>query len=163
LNHRKILFFSLSIILLALLFVWILFFGNISDSGQQVVINNTAAPPLPTLDAGRVTEGAELYSTYCASCHGADLEGADEWKRTLPDGSLPPPPHDNTGHTWHHPDGLLVSITLNGGGPAYDSRMPAFGDQLSEHQVLSILEFIKSKWGKDEREFQWWITVTQNE
>jgi mono/diheme cytochrome c family protein len=161
LNHRKILVYSLAVILLALLFGWFLFFVNSSDSHRQVVINNTPAPPLPTLDAARVAEGAELYAAYCASCHGADLEGAAEWKRTLPDGSLPPPPHDNTGHTWHHPDDLLLSITLEGGDPAYDSRMPAFGDQLSEHQVLSILEFIKSKWGDEEREFQWWMTATQ--
>lgn len=162
-NSRNFFILLLAGILLALVLAWFLFIGNPVFSGRQIVINNTPVPPLPTLDAGRVASGAELYDAYCASCHGANLEGAADWKRTLPDGSLPPPPHDNSGHTWHHADDLLMSITLNGGDPAYNSRMPAFGDQLSEHQVLSILEFLKSKWGREEREFQWWITANQTE
>jgi mono/diheme cytochrome c family protein len=105
--------------------------------------------------------GAALYAQYCASCHGVNLEGAPDWKISLPDGSLPPPPQDSSGHTWHHPDPLLLDIVANGGDPAYNSRMPAFGDQISKDEMISILDFIKSTWGKDEREFQWWMTVTQ--
>jgi S-disulfanyl-L-cysteine oxidoreductase SoxD len=127
---------------------------------KPVVINNTPVPPVPTLDSGRVTQGADLYIQRCASCHGRDLEGAPEWKKPLADGSLPPPPHDSTGHTWHHPDALLLSIIANGGDPASNSRMPGFKDQLSQDEMAAILDFIKSQWGRDEHEYQWWITVT---
>jgi mono/diheme cytochrome c family protein len=40
--------------------------------------------------------------------------------------------------------------------------MPAFGERLSEDETTAILDFIKSKWGREEREFQWWITATSD-
>jgi len=140
--------------------VALLLFWRAPSAGSPVVINNTAVPPVPTLNPDRVALGATLYANNCAECHGANLEGAPDWKKPLPDGSLPPPPHDRSGHTWHHPDSLLLNIVANGGDPAFNSKMPAFKDKLSEEEMAAILEFIKSKWGKDEREFQWWMTAT---
>lgn len=130
-------------------------------TGKPVVINNTPVPPVPTLDTARLGQGATLYAQYCSRCHGTDLEGAPDWKKSLSDGSLPPPPQDGSGHTWHHPDSLLLDIMTNGGDPADNSKMPAFGDQISKDEMISILDFIKSTWGKDEHEYQWWMTVTQ--
>ena len=49
-----------------------------------------------------VTHGAQIYAAACASCHGADLEGQPNWRFRNADGRLPAPPHDETGHTWHH-------------------------------------------------------------
>ncbi len=134
-------------------------------SGNQVVINGTVVPPVPTLNAERVAQGEALYAQYCASCHGPNLEGQPNWKQSLPDGSLPAPPHNASGHTWHHPDEKLLDITLRGGqvvyGDAnYKSNMPAFGDKLSEADITALLDFIKSRWGKDQREYQWWMTTT---
>lgn len=137
-------------------------YQQIDAANQPVVINQTAVPPLPTLNPEDVAQGETLYAQYCAKCHGANLEGAPDWKRQLPDGSLPPPPHDNSGHTWHHPDELLISITENGGDPAYNSKMPAFKDQLSREDIVAILEFIRSRWDREEREFQWWVSVRPN-
>ncbi len=130
---------------------------------RPIIINNIEAPPLPTLDPARVAQGATFYAQQCASCHGVDLKGAPNWKDSLADGSLPPPPHDSSGHTWHHKDDLLVSITLNGGNPQFKSKMPAFKDKLSEADVTAILNFIKSKWGQKEREFQWWMTTVSDQ
>ena len=130
---------------------------------KPVVINQTAVPPLPTLEAARVERGAELYAQYCAECHGANLEGALDWKRPLADGSYPPPPHDDSGHTWHHPDELLLKIIAQGGNPAGNSKMPAFGDDLTQDEIASVLDFIKSRWGTEARQFQWWITATSTE
>lgn len=130
---------------------------------RSIVINNIEAPPLPTLDPARVAQGAMLYAQQCASCHGVDLKGAPNWKESLPDGSMLPPSHDSSGHTWHHKDDLLVNIILNGGDPQFKSKMPAFKDKLSEADILAILDFFKSKWGRQEREFQWWMTTVSDQ
>ncbi len=139
-----------------------LFFQLGRPVNRPVVINQTAVPSLPTLNPEIAAQGEVLYAQYCALCHGAALEGAASWKQTLPDGSLPSPPHDSSGHTWHHADELLMSIILNGGDPSYNSKMPAFKDKLTEDESKAVLEFIKSKWGREEREFQWWITARPN-
>lgn len=131
-------------------------------ANRPVVINQTAVPPLPTLDSENAAQGEILYAQYCAKCHGVNLEGAPNWKQRLPDASLPPPPHDSFGHTWHHSDELLISITENGGDPTDNSKMLSFKNQLSRQEIIAIFEFIKSKWGRDEREYQWWITSRPN-
>lgn len=118
-----------------------------------------AGPP-PELDGARVAAGANLYAKYCASCHGTDLKGDPEWQVPNADGTYRPPPQDSSGHTWHHGDDLLVDIILNG-SEFLQSRMPPFGAQLSEAEVLSILEFFKSMWGPEERALQWEVTLRQ--
>ena len=45
--------------------------------------------------------GFNNYQEYCASCHGVNLEGQANWRSRNQDGTLPAPPHDETGHTWH--------------------------------------------------------------
>ena len=101
-------------------------------------------------DAALVALGGQIYAAECAACHGARLEGQPEWRRALPDGGRPAPPHDETGHTWHHADDLLFGITKFGGqafSPAgYDNRMPAFEDRLTDRQIEAALAYIKSTW-----------------
>ena len=102
-------------------------------------------------DARQVALGATVYRDNCASCHGANLEGQPEWKSRKPDGRFPAPPHDETGHTWHHPDDTLFQITKVGLKPpvapaGYESDMPAFGPVLTDEQIWAVLAFIKSKW-----------------
>jgi mono/diheme cytochrome c family protein len=87
------------------------------------------------------------------------LEGQPDWKIRQEDGSYPAPPHDSTGHTWHHPDEQLLEIIARGGDPALGSKMPGFENTLSADQMQAILAFIKSHWGDEERAFQWWITA----
>ncbi|MDF1499695.1 MAG: cytochrome c [Anaerolineales bacterium] len=130
-----------------------------SSEIEAVTIQGTAVPPVPTLDVKRVQAGQELYTQYCAACHGLDLEGQLNWKLPKADGSYPAPPHNSQGHTWHHPDELLLEIIANGGDPALGATMPGFGEVLSEEQMGMILDFIKSHWGEEERQFQWWVTA----
>jgi S-disulfanyl-L-cysteine oxidoreductase SoxD len=129
-------------------------------SSQPIMFGDITVPPVPRLSATLVARGATLYTSYCAQCHGANLEGVPNWKERLADGSLPPPPHDSSGHTWHHPDKVLLEIIREGGNPASNSKMPAFGDKLTNDKMMTILDFIKSSWGKKEREYQWEITAT---
>ncbi|WP_239025206.1 c-type cytochrome [Rhodoligotrophos defluvii] len=102
-------------------------------------------------DPRQVALGETIYQRYCASCHGARLEGQPNWRARKPDGRLPAPPHDATGHTWHHPDEQLFRITKSGLGPplapsGYESDMPAFGGTLTDEQIWAVLAFIKSQW-----------------
>jgi len=150
---------TLMLVGLAFIVIAIILLNNGSSTGKPVVINNTSVPPVPKLRADRVAEGEGLYMQFCSECHGVDLKGSPTWKEPLADGSLPPPPQDDTGHTWHHPDRQLIEIIQNGGDPNFYSKMPGFGDKLTEDQIISILEFFKSKWGVEAREAQWWISV----
>ena len=138
-----------------------------TDSTQATIPSAVAftadeLPPIPQLDTDRVEQGQIIYGQYCSSCHGADLTGEPNWKVRNDDGSLRPPPHDNSGHTWHHSDQLLLSITRDSSDLA-ESRMPPFGDSLSDDEIMSILEFLKSVWGPEEREFQWRVTWSEQQ
>jgi mono/diheme cytochrome c family protein len=66
------------------------------------------------------------------------------------DGTLPAPPHDEHGHTWHHSDEILFGITKHGGqrnAPAgFVSRMPGFAATMSDKQIHAVLAYIKSRW-----------------
>lgn len=110
-------------------------------------------------------DGAALYQQNCASCHGAELQGQPDWRSPGPDGRLPAPPHDATGHTWHHSDDILFRITRDGTaaivGGGYESNMPGFGDTLSDAQIHAIHEYIKSTWPDRERAHQEMISGKQ--
>jgi S-disulfanyl-L-cysteine oxidoreductase SoxD len=120
-------------------------------------------PPLPALDAAEITLGQAVYETHCAACHGANLEGQPEWKTPNEDGSWRAPPHDATGHTWHHSDKVLLETIRLGGArlPANVgvSAMPAYADVLSEEEMTAVLTYIKSTWPEDIRTIQWEATV----
>jgi mono/diheme cytochrome c family protein len=111
----------------------------------------------PALAQATFPDGRQLYIERCASCHGANLEGQPNWMTRKPDGKLPAPPHDETGHTWHHSDRQLLVITRDGLAtiaPGYVTDMPDFGDQLTDQEILAILDFIKSSWPERQRAFQ---------
>lgn len=104
-------------------------------------------------DATQVARGQQIYTAQCVSCHGANLEGQPNWKQELPTGGRPAPPHDATGHTWHHADALLFDIIKRGGQasspPSYKNNMPAFGGALSDDEIWATLAYIKSTWSPD--------------
>ncbi|MFC0808876.1 c-type cytochrome [Ensifer sp. P24N7] len=108
--------------------------------------------------AATVRLGRTLYAQRCASCHGVKLEGQPDWKSPLPTGKMPAPPHDASGHTWHHPDSVLFRITREGPaaivGSGYKSDMPRFGGVLSDEEIRAVLAFIKSTWPERERAYQ---------
>ena len=109
-------------------------------------------------DQALVMRGQTVYRTTCASCHGATLAGQPTWKERLPSGLLPAPPHDASGHTWHHPDALLFRIVKDGGAsvllPGDQSGMPAFGFTLTDADIWAVLSYIKSTWPADIQQHQ---------
>jgi len=111
-------------------------------------------------DARQVERGKSVYGQHCASCHGARLEGQANWKQKLSNGRMPGPPHDASGHTWHHPDTVLFGITKHGlvpgkyAPPGYQSDMPAYANTLTDEEIWAVLAYIKSSWPPDIRETQ---------
>lgn len=106
----------------------------------------------------RIELGRSLYDAHCARCHGKQLEGQADWKTPLPSGRLPAPPHDASGHTWHHADEVLVGVTRNGlkpyAGENYESDMPAFAGVLRDDEIEAVIAYIKSTWPEPERDYQ---------
>ncbi len=118
-----------------------LFSGRVAQSG----------PALKPVDARTIATGKEIYTVQCASCHGANLEGQPNWKSPGADGLMPAPPHDETGHTWHHPDQVLFDITKFGvakmaGLKNYESAMPIYEGVLNDEEIIAVLSYIKSTW-----------------
>lgn len=100
-------------------------------------------------DATQVALGEQVYRAHCASCHGEQLEGQPNWRARRADGRMPAPPHDETGHTWHHPDEMLFRMTKEGLAsmvPGYQSDMPRYQEVLTDEEIWAVLAFIKSRW-----------------
>ncbi|MFC3003817.1 c-type cytochrome [Falsiroseomonas tokyonensis] len=98
--------------------------------------------------------GQRVYAEYCASCHGANLEGQPDWRTRRPDGRLPAPPHDATGHTWHHSTAQLIELTRKGVAglvPGYESDMPAFEGVLTDTEIAAVVAYIASTWPQELR------------
>jgi ABC-type transport system substrate-binding protein/mono/diheme cytochrome c family protein len=122
-------------------------------------VQQAAVPPAPSgtpplqadpRNAAQVAVGQAMYAQHCAACHGVNLEGQPNWQKRLPSGSFPAPPHDATGHTWHHPDQYLFETTKYGwqrfAPPDYQSAMQGFQDVLSDAEIWAALAYIKSHW-----------------
>ena len=132
--------------------------------GLTACVGGTSTPaasgsPYPMLAAAQVSRGRGVYQQHCAACHGANTEGAPDWATPGPDGLYPPPPHDDTGHTWHHSDRVLYEIIRDGMGdplrPDSPLRMPAWGGTLSDADIHAVVEYFKSLWTAEHRQWQW--------
>lgn len=107
-------------------------------------------------DVAVVASGKQVYERHCASCHGVKLEGQPDWRTRDASGRLPAPPHDATGHTWHHPDEVLFRIVKEGLAktanlPDYRSAMPVYAGVLSDAEIVAALSYIKANWPPDIR------------
>ncbi len=113
--------------------------------------NGARATPDPL-----VNKGAALYQANCQSCHGGAAGGS---LRDIP------PPHNASGHTWHHPDQQLTEIILNGLDISLpgESKMPAFKDKLNAEDVQAILALLKTWWTPEQRKFQAEATTQQQD
>ncbi len=116
-------------------------------------------------DPAVLAEGRTVYEQRCAACHGARLEGQPDWRVRDAAGLLPAPPHDASGHTWHHPDAVLFDITKYGVAKAanlkdYQSAMPAFEGTLTDAQIVAVLSWIKAQWPEEIRKQQEAVNAT---
>jgi mono/diheme cytochrome c family protein len=138
----------------AMIFRLILLFALICVSSCEKSLPN-ANPD----DAQQVARGKQFYDQNCARCHGENMSGESDWRKRKDDGKLPAPPHDESGHTWHHPDKLLFGIVKHGLVPPYapanySSNMPSFAGKLTDQEIWDTLAYIKSRWSADIQEKQ---------
>lgn len=116
-------------------------------------------------DQALVMQGRAIYMNNCAACHGESLQGQPNWRERMANGRLPAPPHDKAGHTWHHPDAMLVDMVKNGlvpgktAPPGYVSDMPAYGAVLSDEEIIAVIAYIKSPWPPKVLEAQKEVTL----
>lgn len=135
---------------------WIVAIAGVAVLGAGALIYSMGrAAGLAFIDPSeqqRVIRGKTIYANSCASCHGASLQGQPNWRQRMLNGRLPAPPHDKTGHTWHHPDAMLFDMVKNGlvpgktAPPGYQSDMPAYREILTDEEIISVLAYIKSSW-----------------
>ena len=123
-------------------------FSNVLAETDRVVLRDN--------DPAIVALGANVYEANCASCHGADLEGQANWRSPGEDGRLLAPPHDETGHTWHHDGDTLFQLTKYGvsaliNDPNLASNMPIYDRVLSDKEIIAVLSYIKTTWPEESR------------
>ncbi len=152
---------AISLVVLVLGVAYVIYIMQGGGQGNE----QGGAPQLLQAGGPAVVElGERVYAENCAACHGVNLEGEPgfDWRQKKPDGTFPAPPHDKTGHTWHHPDTLLFTYTANGGqvflGDTGTSGMPAFADVLTFQEIEAVLVYIKSTWPEAIRERQRLVT-----
>lgn len=113
-------------------------------------------PAIPNDEAGerwyaveQVTAGANVFREHCALCHGEQAQGlVSDWRKTLDDGSFPPPPLDGTAHAWHHPLSVLKQV-IDQGGAEFGGKMPAFANVLSEDEKFAAIAYFQSHWSNE--------------
>ncbi len=120
------------------------------------IFNNKKEETIPNrwYTQAQVNLGEKVFSNNCAVCHGEKAEKTIHWKKTLEDGSYPPPPLNDKAHVWHHLKWQILQIITKGGEP-YKGNMPAFGNKLSTKEKEAAIAFFQTFW--DEKHYNLWI------
>ena len=114
--------------------------------------------------------GQQEYNLRCAHCHGDHGEG--QLAATIPNtrslGMNLVPAHDSTGHTWQHPDQLLVRVIKEGiSNPLDQFIMEPYTSVMTDQEVHATLDYIKLWWTDEQRAYQQqltdnWAKIDQN-
>ena len=121
-------------------------------------VQDDAVIPGDASDLDQVAFGSRIYDRICANCHGAELDGQFGWEQPLKDGTRLAPAHSTEGKTWRRADETLFEVVTLGGETlkpdGTKSRMPGFGEKLTEDEIWAVIAFIKSTWPTDLQEAQ---------
>ncbi len=121
-----------------------------------IMVGGSAAAAEP--DGDPIARGGAIYREHCASCHGAEAQGAPNWEEPNAAGELPPPPHGPEGHTWRHSDDELRHMIAKGWRDPFNRTqrltMPAFGAILSDAEIAAVIAYLKTLWTDEQRAFQ---------
>jgi len=117
-----------------------------SPSSSTVSRDRVPAEPVERWYAFQhVSQGAKVFQENCAVCHGKQAEGAPDWRKVGPDGKYPAPPLNGTGHGWHHLLRVLFQVVKKG-SPGGQGGMPAWGEKLSDDEIIAAIAWFQSKW-----------------
>ncbi len=116
-----------------------------SDIQDIVAYLQTAVPAKPSVAPKAVAvmpagiNGAQIYASNCARCHGGNGEGVAN--------NFPNLAHNQS--VWDGPADNVISMILGGYAPwhANQSSMPEFGQSLSDDQIAAVANYIRTSWG----------------
>lgn len=117
--------------------------------------------PTPVLRNPALIRGRQNYEVFCAHCHGLAGEGqlASTIENTLNLGMHTVPPHDASGHTWQHPDQLLLIAIRDGiENPLSHYVMAGYGDVMTDGEIMEVINYMKLFWTHDQRRYQALLT-----
>jgi mono/diheme cytochrome c family protein len=148
-------------------------FGAIGIVALIAIVATVAFTPSPDerlradFESSTLSIGETVYVEQCAACHGVNLEGQFNWKERNADGTFRAPPHDETGHTWHHGDGYLLERIRTGTATMSPdmqaaSNMPAYQEILSEAEMQAVLAYIRNEWPTDTQRSQARATAAES-
>ena len=98
--------------------------ASVQNVNAPAVVQSQPAAIVPPV----ASDGAELYKTNCAACHGTSGEGG---KKGIPLVS---------GHALHHTEADYVEQVKDG----KDKKMPAFKDKLSPDEIDAVVKYVRN-------------------
>ncbi len=125
--------------------------GPAVGNESSATIDPTTLSLAPEKGTGRwfteaqASAGKETFAQYCAGCHGAEAASTPDWKKLDANGNYPPPPLNGSAHAWHHPLAVLKMVIEEGGEPV-GGVMPAWGDVLTDEQIINVIASFQSYW-----------------
>jgi mono/diheme cytochrome c family protein len=114
--------------------------------GTVVFLLGCAAAPAPVTHAQTAADsqrdGAGLYRTACAACHGPDGRGAP---RATVGFDLALPDFTDCSFATPEADADWLAVVHDGGpARAFDRLMPAFGSALTETEIVRVVDHLRS-------------------
>ncbi|MEE9447461.1 MAG: cytochrome c [Arenicellales bacterium] len=123
-----------------------------TETAPAATLSSLSSPSQPTstrwYQADLIMQGEKIFQTNCASCHGANAQGDENWHKQQANGRYPAPPLDGSAHSWHHPLAFLIG-TIDNGSIANGGEMPAFKDALEIDQKLAVLAYVQQFWSDE--------------
>jgi S-disulfanyl-L-cysteine oxidoreductase SoxD len=113
---------------------------------QQAAMAPSQAPIPPAAFPEALAAGARLAQQDCTRCRAEGITGRPASRMDLTGRAW-------TGHTWHHPDSVLVQLIAKGVSRP-TGVMPPFGTLLRPDEIRTLIAFIKTFWTPDQRQFQ---------
>ena len=113
--------------------------GN--SEAYSEVTKSSEATELSEATKSSISQGAELYNNFCASCHLAGGDGIPGVFPPLKDSDWLSGKREKVIHTVKY--GLQGPITVN--GTDYDNLMPSLG--LTDAEVADVLNYVFNSWG----------------